>query len=522
MYDFIIVGAGSAGCVLANRLTEDPATRVLLLEAGGSNARNEVRIPAAFAKLFKGPCDWGYETDPEPNLDGRRLFWPRGKMLGGSSSMNAMIYIRGNPADYDAWRDEGNDGWDYASVLPYFKRSANQERGASEHHATGGPLNVADLRYVHPVTRAFLDAAAESGVAPNDDFNGARQEGSGLYQVTQKRGRRHSTAEAYLDGARRRPNLTIETGAHATRVLFDGRRATGVAYRRDGHAVEARASREVLLSGGAINSPQLLMLSGVGPAGHLSDHGIPVVADVPGVGENLQDHLLSILAYECTRPVTLASAERLTNVARYLVLRAGPLTSNVGEAGAFVRVRDESPAPDIQLIFGPAFYLQHGFIKREGHGFSVGSILLKPESRGRVSLRSPDAFEAPAINANYLASERDLRTLVEGVKLCRRIADAPALAGYRGAEVWPGEDARDDAALEAFVRRSSETLYHPVGTCKMGTGDEAVVDAQLRVRGVAGLRVVDASVMPAIVRGNTNAPTIMIAEKAADLIRASR
>jgi choline dehydrogenase len=519
-YDYVVVGAGSAGCVLANRLSEDGRARVLVLEAGGSDARQEVRIPAAFAKLFKGPCDWAYETEPEPNLGGRRLFWPRGKMLGGSSSMNAMIYIRGNAADYDAWRDAGNAGWDYASVLPYFRRAFNQQRGASDLHGSGGPLNVADLRYVHPVTRAFLAAAAETGLAANDDFNGARQEGSGLYQVTQRRGRRHSAADAYLRPALSRPNLAVESGAHATRILFDGRRATGVAYRRDGRDVEVRASREVLLAGGAINSPQLLMLSGVGPAADLRALGVEVVADVAGVGENLQDHLLTILAYECTQPGTLASAERLTSVARYLLFRAGPLTSNVAEAGAFARVLDDAATPDVQLMFGPCFYIEHGFVRREGHGFSVGPVLLRPESRGSVRLASADPFAPPEIRANYLSSERDLRTLVEGVRLSRRIAAAPALAPFRGAEVLPGDEvADDDAALAEFVRRSAETLYHPVGTCKMGTGADAVVDAQLRVRGVAGLRVVDASVMPTIPSGNTNAPTIMIAEKAADAIR---
>jgi choline dehydrogenase len=519
MYDYVIVGAGSAGCVLAHRLSEDPDAKVLLVEAGGADSAREVRIPAAFSSLFRTPVDWAYDTEPQPRLKGRRLFWPRGKLLGGSSSLNAMISLRGIRADFDAWAAAGNDGWDYASVLPYFKRGENQERGASEYHGTGGPLNVADLRTVNPVSRAFVAAAVEAGLPPNDDFNGARQEGAGFYQVTQKRGARHSAAAAYLVPAFGRKNLTVWTNAHATSVIFEGTRAAGVRVVRDGAPAEARASREVLLAGGAINSPQLLMLSGVGPADHLRSLGIPVVADAAGVGRNLQDHLLVPIANACTRPVTLATAARFDNVVRYLVARRGPLSSNVAEAGGFTATRPGLAAPDLQLHFGPVYYLDHGFTKPNGHGFTVAPTLVAPASRGRVTLSSSDPYAAPCIDPNYFESEADLRVLVDGVELAREIIAARPLGRFRGAEVVPENDPRDRAAIAEFVRATAETIYHPVGTCRMGCDDEAVVDARLRVRGVEGLRVVDASVMPTIVRGNTNAATMMIAERASDLIR---
>lgn len=516
-FDYVVVGAGSAGCVLACRLSEDAGASVLLLEAGGPDARREVHIPAAFAKLFKTPCDWDYETEPQRNLGGRRLYWPRGKMLGGSSSMNAMIYIRGHRSDFDGWRDAGNDGWGFDEVLPYFKKAEHRERGADEFHGTGGPLNVADLRTVNPLSRAFVAAASELGHPLNDDFNGAEQDGFGFYQVTQKGGRRCSAAAAYLKPALRRPNLTVLTGAHATRLLFEGSRASGVEFVREGRAERAHAAREVLLGGGAINSPQLLMLSGVGPADELRRHGIEPVADMPGVGRNLQDHLIVAVAYACTRPVSLASAEAGRNVANYLLFKKGPLTSNVAEAGGFMRTRAGLAAPDLQFHFGPVYYLSHGFVRPKGHGFSIGPTLIRPESRGHVTLKSADPFASPLIEPRYLEAEADLRTLVEGVKVARELAHTKALDVYRGAAVF--ERLGTDDEIVEHVRGAAETIYHPTGTCRMGDDASAVVDARLRVRGVEGLRVVDASVMPEIVGGNPNAAVIMLAEKAADAVK---
>jgi choline dehydrogenase len=520
-FDFILVGAGSAGCVLAARLTEDRGCRVLLLEAGGPDRPAEVHVPAAFSKLFKGPLDWNYSTEEQAALGGRRLYWPRGKVLGGCSSLNAMIYVRGHRRDYDGWREAGNDGWGFADLLPYFKRAQNQERGASPYHGVGGPLNVADLRSPNRLSRAFVEACVEVGLPRNDDFNGPTQDGAGLYQVNQKRGKRCSTAVAYLAPARRRPNLTVATSALAARVLFEGRRAVGVEYVQQGQARQARAG-EVVLCGGAVNSPHLLLLSGVGPRAHLEQLGAPVVLDLPGVGQNLQDHLLLGVAFACTRPCTLDRAETWLNVLKFLLLRRGPLTSNVGEAGAFVRSASGLTVPDLQLYFGPAYYIEHGFVRPPGHGFSLGACLLRPESRGAIALRSLDPLKPPAIQPRYLEAPADLPPLLAGLRLLRRIARAGPLAPYRAAEHLPGERAQTDEELARYARAQLETLYHPVGTCKMGQGPLAVVDAQLRVHGAAGLRVVDASVMPTLVGGNTNAPTVAIAERAADLIRGRR
>ena len=519
-YDFIIVGAGSAGCILAARLTEDLRTRVLLLEAGGAGGAKEIRIPAAFSKLFKTGVDWNYATEPEPYLHERRLYWPRGKVVGGSSAINAMIYIRGNRADYDSWRELGNVGWGFAEVLPYFKKSENQERGASEFHGVGGPVNVADPRYVNPLTRAFLAAAEEIGIARNSDFNGAEQDGAALYQVTQKNGARWSAADGYLQPARERSNLTVLTGAHATRVLMEGKRAVGVAFLRGGVAEEARADREVILAGGTVNSPQLLMLSGIGPASELKAAGISPMHDLPGVGKNLQDHPMVSVGYLCTQKISLDGAETLGNFLRWLVWKNGPLASNVAEAGLFLRTRLGLAVPDLQLLFGPAYYRGHGLVRRKEHCFGFGPTLITPESRGEISLRSTNPLDAPAIRANYLSTDADLRTMIAGVRLARRLAHAKSFDQFRGEELHPGAAMTSDAEIAEFLRNELETLYHPVGTCKMGVDGLAVVDAQLRVRGIEGLRVVDASIMPRVPAGNTNAPVIMIAEKASEMIRA--
>jgi len=521
MYDYIIIGAGSAGCVLANRLSEDPAVKVLLLEAGGRDTKQEIHVPLAFSKLFKGPCDWAYYTDPEPALGSRSLFWPRGKTLGGSSSINAMIYIRGHRSDYDRWRDLGNSGWGYADVLPHFKKSENQADGASEYHGASGPLHVSNLRTVNPLSEAFLEAGQEAGYERNLDFNGASQEGFGFYQVTQWNGKRHSAAAAFLHPAASRPNLTVRTDVHVFGISFERKRAAIVSFQQGNGSVQERAEREIILCAGAIGSPQLLMLSGVGAAKHLRELDVPVVCDLPGVGGNLQDHPASAVVFECTKPVSLASAESLPNLLRYMCFKNGPLTSNVAEAGAFIKTSTHCQVPDLQYHFGAGYFVEHGFQKIDGHAFTLGPTLLRPYSRGEIRLRSSNPLNAPSIRANYLTDPRDMDVMLEGVKLARSLAMTTAFARYRGRELHPGVDAKDDQALRAHIVKFTETLYHPVGTCKMGDDGAAVVDAELRVHGVEGLRVVDASVMPTVPGGNTNAPTIMIAEKAADLIKAS-
>jgi len=538
MFDYIIVGAGSAGCVLAARLTENPRARVLLLEAGGVDSRREVAMPAAFHKLFKTECDWAFETEPQARLAGRRLFWPRGKMLGGSSSMNAMIYIRGHAGDYDHWAALGNPGWSWSGVAPLFKRMEDNARGASEHHGAGGPMRVEDPQAPNPLSRAFVEACTESGIARNPDFNGSQQDGAGIYQVTQRGGRRESAATAYLRPALRRKNLGVRTGAHVTRVIFEGQQAIGVEYLHDGEIRVASCTREVILCGGAVHSPQLLLASGVGPAAALESRGVEVVADVPGVGGNLQDHLAVPVAFECVRPITLDNAENLWNALRYALTRSGPLRSNLAEAGAFLRTHSDAPAPDIQLHFVPAFWMNHALDRPQGSGFTIGVTQLRPGARGAITLRAANPLEPPAIDPQYLSAPEDLRVLIAGIRMARRIASAHALDGSRGAERYPGLHAETDDALAAYIARAAQTLYHPAGTCRMGPLAEtevadssaaggtrripadplAVVDSELRVRGVTGLRVADASIMPTLIGGNTNAPTMMIAERAASLL----
>jgi choline dehydrogenase len=518
MYDYVIVGAGSAGCVLANRLTEDPTTTVLLLEAGGPDEAQEIHIPAAFSSLFKSPLDWAYETEEQPYLNNRRLYWPRGRVLGGSSSINAMVYIRGNRRDYDHWRDLGNEGWGYSDVLPYFKKAENEERGASEYHGTGGPLNVTDHRTRNPLSRAFVEAGVESGIPLTDDFNGYEQDGVGFYQVTQRLGLRHSAAVGYVHPILSRPNFTLQTHAHVTNVIFEGTRAVGVAYIHDGEKRQVNA-REVILSGGAINSPQLLMLSGIGPANHLKALGLPVVADLPGVGQNLQDHPAIVVLYASTQPISLAHAQTPENLQDFIDNKMGPLTSNIAEAGAFIRTQADLAMPDIQYHFTPVYYLNHGFTVLEGDGYTIAPCVLRPQSRGFIALRSTNPTEAPIIQPNYFADEADMQVLVEGVKFARKLGAARAFAPFHDKEMYPGPQVQSDEEIAEYIRNYVETLYHPVGTCKMGNDSMSVVDAHLRVRGVEGLRVVDASIMPTVVGGNTNAPTITIAEKTADLIK---
>lgn len=524
MYDFIIIGAGSAGCVLANRLSEDPNCRVLLLEAGPRDWHPFIHMPAGLAKLVghKG-VNWNYDTAPEPHLNHRRLWWPRGKVLGGSSSINAMCYVRGLPADYDGWAAGGADGWDWNSVLPYFKRSERNARGADALHGSEGPLYVSDLRHTNPLSAAFIEAGTQAGYGRNDDFNGARQDGFGFYQVTQKDGARCSSAVAYLKPACDRPNLHIVTGTLVRRVLLESGRAVGVAYAHGGREVQVRAEREVLLCGGAINSPQLLMLSGIGPAGLLRKQGIGVQLDAPQVGQNLQDHLDICTLQHCTQRISYDRTSELRTAFDYFLRgHRGPGTSNIAEGGAFVRSHlAPDQRADIQLHFVPAMLDDHGRNRLAGDGYTLHACFLRPRSRGRIVLNSADPREHARIEANYLSDPEgfDLKMMVECAKLSRELLAQKAFDVYRGAPIFPTRTDLSDAELVEFIRAKAETVYHPIGTCRMGSDEDAVVDAQLRVRGVTGLRVVDASVMPTLIGGNTNAPVIMIAERAADLIR---
>ena len=527
-YDYIIVGAGSAGCVLANRLTESGRHRVLLLESGGADSNRWIHIPLGFGKvMFDRTVNWMFETEPEARMNGRNIKIPRGRVLGGSSSINGLIYIRGQREDFDDWRALGNPGWGYDDCLPYFKKAEHQARGADAWHGVGGPLCVSDVKDRHPLADAFVAAGAQLGIAPNDDFNGERQEGLGYFQGTARNGMRCSAAVAYLRPAMKRPNLSVVTGAHASRILTEGLRAVGVAYDAGGAAQRAFADCEVIVAAGAIQSPQLLQLSGIGPGELLQRHGIQVVKPLAGVGRNLQDHLQARMIWRCGEPVTvnddLMSWRRKAAIGlKYALNRSGPLSWYAGLAGGFARTRPELDRPDVQFHFFPYSTDRIDPSLHRFSGFTLSVCKLRPESRGTVEIKSGDPHAAPAIQPNFLEREADVATMLDGLKLVRSLASTPELARWIVAEHDPGPDCASDDQLVDFIRRKGMTVYHPVGTCKMGSDAQAVVDNQLCVHGMQGLRVVDASVMPVVTSGNTNAPVIMIAEKAAELILQSR
>jgi choline dehydrogenase len=526
-YDYIVVGAGSAGCVLANRLSEDPGKRVLLLEAGGRDKSFLIHVPVGFATLMnhKG-YNWCFATEPEANCKGRSIPIPRGKTLGGSSSINGMLYVRGQPLDYDTWSQLGNRGWSYESVLPYFKKSENFERGGDESRGHGGPLNVADMYERADILDAFIDAGVGEGFPRTVDYNDGNQEGFGYYQITQKNGRRWSTAKAFLEPAMSRPNLRIETNAQAKGLLIEGSRCIGVAYQQNGAHREARCHGEVILAAGAVQSPHLLELSGIGQPELLKSLGIEVKHALPGVGENYRDHYATRMAWRVKLPCTLNEQTRgiamAREIARYLFGRRGILTLTAGIVHGFVKTRPEVAGPDIQYHFAHASYANAADRKFDRQpGMTVAICQLRPESKGTIHVKSRDPLAPPAIRPNFLAEDVDRQCLVDGMKIARRVIENPAMDKYRSHELRPGPEVQTDEQWLEFARGNGQTVYHPIGTCKMGHDPMAVVDDQLRVHGIHGLRVIDASIMPTLVSGNTNAPVIMIAEKGADLIKQS-
>jgi len=526
MYDYIVIGAGSAGCVMANRLSADSNNKVLLLEAGKKDTSPFIHMPPGVGQLLNSTkYNWFFNTAPEPNLNDRELYWPRGKVLGGSSSINGMIYNRGHARDYDQWRQLGNKGWSFEVVLPYFKKSMNQERGADDFHGVGGPLNVKDSNAPTELHQLFIDAGVEAGHQYNPDFNGAEQEGVGPYQVTKIDGQRCSAARAFLTPILARENLKVRTEARIVSIELDGKIARSVKYDRKGKPREEEAAKEIILCAGAVQSPQILQLSGIGDPALLNEFNIDVKHELQGVGQNLQDHLDVVVQHHCTAPdMTLDKVTKLHRalpaLIEYLLFETGPGTESPLEAGAFVKSQEDLETPDLQLHFIPAFMIDHGRERGPGPGMCTHVCHLHPQSRGEVTLRSADPFDDPLIKANYLSVESDLDVMVKGVKIVRKIYATSVLEPYLGEEYETSRGQESDAEIREFIRQNAETLYHPVGTCKMGSDAMAVVDDQLRVHGIEKLRVVDASIMPTVVGGNTNAPTIMIAEKACDMILA--
>jgi len=522
--DYIVVGAGSAGCTVAARLSSDPATRVLLLEAGGEDTNRWIHIPLGFGKTFADPSvNWCFETEPDAGAAGRKVFWPRGKVLGGSSSINGMVYIRGQAEDFDHWRQLGNTGWSFDDVLPYFRRAEHQVRGSDEFHGSGGPLCVSDVEK-HPIAEAFIASAMALGFARNDDFNGAQQDGVGYHQTTTRNGKRCSTAVGYLNPARGRANLQIATHALSEKIVVEGKRAVAVQYRQNGEVKTARARREIILCGGAIGSPHLLLLSGIGPAAQLAQHGVAVAHDLPGVGQNLQDHYSAPIKLKSRLPITvndvmLSNVKKLKVGMQYYMFKKGPLAMISSPAALFAKTRPELATPDIKCSISPfsADRPQDGLHKFSG--FTMIAYQLRPESRGEIRLKSANPADPPAMIPNYLTDPVDQQTIVDGLKLCRRVLAEPTLARFVAEEFQPGPAVQSDIQLLDYARQRGGTVYHPTSTCKMGVDPMAVVDPELRVIGIEGLRVADASVMPTVISGNTNAATIMIGEKLADLVR---
>ncbi len=527
MYDYIIVGAGAAGCAVAHRLSEDPDVNVLLLEAGGPDKNPLIHMPAGFTKLVGEKVNWCFKTAPQKHVNNREMHYPQGRTMGGSTSINAMIYIRGHRADYDHWRDIGNAGWGYDDVLPYFKVSENNERLFDEYHGSGGPLNVAEQTQYNPLTKAFVRSAQEAGLAYNPDVNGAEQDGVTFYQVTQRNVRRESAATAFIKPIMDRKNLTVITKAQAIKIIVEGKKAVGIEYLRNGRSTEtARANREVILSGGAVNSPRLMLLSGIGPGKELKALGIDVVHDLPGVGKNFQDHMDVYIAAECSQPVSYNGEDvgwrMIRNGIQYLTTKTGPVTACVAEAGCFIRSREDVVSPDIQIHCLPAYVVDHGRMRIKGHGVTINTCNLRPKSIGDVTLKSKDPGEAPAINPNFLADPYDIQVHLAGVRWGRKILASPSFQQYIKGEYLPGEDKQSDEELIEYMKKWSKTDYHPVGSCKMGDDKMAVVDTQLRVHGMEGLRVIDASIMPTLISGNTQAPSIMIGEKGAAIVKAGK